>query len=97
MGFTHRAALALFGWYLMMPPIGMNGSPTASAPISNWTVVDAFDTAAACTNAQRHLVSGRRGAQRLTRFRPQSACVATEDPRLMPVWGPNLLYRLPLH
>jgi hypothetical protein len=82
---------------LMMAPTGMNGSPAANTPISNWTIVDGFDTAAACTDAQQRLVSGGRGTQRLTRFRSQSACVATDDPRLMPTWGPNLLYRLPLH
>jgi hypothetical protein len=95
MGFSHVAALALFGWYLMIPPTGINGWPNSNAPILNWTVLDSFDTALACSNAQRHFNSGGRGTRKLTRFRPQSACVATDDPRLSPIWGPFVVYGAP--
>jgi hypothetical protein len=95
MKFTHGAALALFGWYLMIPPNGINGSPDANAPILNWTVVDSFDTAQACANAQRQFISSAGWERKLTMLRPQSACVATDDPRLSPMWGPFVVYGAP--
>jgi uncharacterized caspase-like protein len=52
----HAAALALVGWYLMMPPLtkvgpdSYNLPPDTSAPISKWTysAVDHFDTEEEC-------------------------------------------------
>lgn len=48
----HVAALSLVGFYLMMPPIGRKGDGRidikGDAPISQWTVVKAFDSASDC-------------------------------------------------
>jgi hypothetical protein len=51
----HAAALALVGWYLMVPPmLGGNPpihptpQPDVNAPLGSWLVVDVFDTAAQC-------------------------------------------------
>jgi hypothetical protein len=34
----HRAvALALVGWYLMVPSLGTDGMPDPKAPLSSWT------------------------------------------------------------
>jgi hypothetical protein len=49
----HAAALALMGWYLMIPPMhkGPNGTidfPEARAPIIQWQVVDSYDSADSC-------------------------------------------------
>jgi hypothetical protein len=62
----HAAAIALMGWYLMLPPI-VQGPVTnpkcqqgyradASLPLSGWTVDTAFDTAKECeaTRDQAH-------------------------------------------
>jgi hypothetical protein len=53
----HAAALALVGWYLMVPPPAYkDGKPLVGvnldAPLSEWTISRAFDSAAAC-EAQR--------------------------------------------
>jgi hypothetical protein len=45
----HAAALALVGWYLMTPPILLK-CPDEGAPLSRWTVEEAFDTARECKN-----------------------------------------------
>src|SRR5258708_2735293 len=45
---THSAALALIGWYLMVPPI-VGDHANTSAPLSRWEMgFGAYDTAAAC-------------------------------------------------
>ena len=68
MNLRHAAALAVVGWYLMLPPFTKKGPdsydlpPDTSAPISNWTtysVLDHFDTEEECktelTNRQSEL------------------------------------------
>jgi hypothetical protein len=40
---SHAAALALVGWYLMVPPTGCNGRPNNRAPLSSWTILMSFD------------------------------------------------------
>ncbi|HUN57889.1 MAG TPA: hypothetical protein VMU41_07220, partial [Candidatus Binataceae bacterium] len=43
----NTAALALAGWYLMLPPM-QSGRPNASAPLSQWTTIESFNTAKEC-------------------------------------------------
>ena len=40
----HAAALALFGWYLMLPPVRPDGSVNANAPLSIWTTSNKYET-----------------------------------------------------
>jgi hypothetical protein len=69
-------ALALLGWYLMMPPqtrtwwIGAQRSDDA-APLSRWTNAQSFDNAAKCETARL-----------ATQVQAGALCVATDDPRL---------------
>jgi hypothetical protein len=44
----HAAALALVGWYLMVPPTTKNHVVHYEEPISGWQIIDSFDTAQAC-------------------------------------------------
>ena len=44
----HAAALALVGWYLMVPQLLPNGSVDFKAPLSQWYQIGGFDSAAAC-------------------------------------------------
>jgi len=48
----HAAALALAGWYLMLPPMNEKGVAT-EASISDWDQVGSFDSAAACAQASQ--------------------------------------------
>jgi hypothetical protein len=58
MKLSHTAALALVGWYLMVPPqiplpggkLGI-GAPDTNAPLSEWSILDTFDSATECKNA----------------------------------------------
>jgi len=51
MDFRHAAALALVGWYLMVPPFAGTGKgsyPDDRAPLSKWSMGGSFDSAEAC-------------------------------------------------
>jgi hypothetical protein len=43
----HAAALALMGWYLMLPPSKKN-----DAPLSEWIISHSYASAEACQSAQ---------------------------------------------
>ena|ERR1700733_11703725 len=55
MNLRHAAALALVGWYLMLPPL-KEKSVVADAPLSEWKMVEGFDTAHDCESANSSLV-----------------------------------------
>jgi hypothetical protein len=64
MSVRHAAALALVGWYLMVPPVTPEGltDPNATlvngkAPISQWVIFRVYDSAEQCQRARR---SGQR-------------------------------------
>jgi len=89
----HGPALALVGWYLMVPPL-TKGQKTydAAAPLQSWGVFRSFDSAAQCETYRASLLEERYrqpttkedvALQALVNwpgFRLQ--CVATDDPRL---------------
>ena len=85
----HAAALALVGWYLMVPPTEDANRVDPSVPLPKWVVLRAFDTADACNEAQD------RPRYRTSRLNLQipvasaaseavefSQCIASDDPRL---------------
>jgi hypothetical protein len=52
MNFGHAAALALVGWYLMVPPRENDKSAKLRVvPLAEWVYVDSFDTAKECKDA----------------------------------------------
>lgn len=84
MKLRHAAALALTGWYLMIPPIDVPGHHDDSAPISKWQVADSFDTAAACSNAlnRRFTLEEKKHDKLMIDAYGTAACISTDDPRL---------------
>ena len=82
MNLRHTAALALVGWYLMVPPIS-RGSADFKAPMREWTKVEAdSDTEAACGKALRdHTYLVKFGLQ-IEQIR-YAQCVYEHNPRLM--------------
>ena len=90
----HAPALALVGWYLMMPP-QTNGKIDSNAPLSQWTVEESYDSAAPCremlTNLRTDATSKsdkasneheRMSTEQILDAVKSLACVATDDPRL---------------
>ena len=96
MNLRHAAALALVGWYLMMPPGNLNTCPDSNTPISEWEVSASFDTATQCTSAKNKQWNDAFHAQAKVGFKGQcgggfdplwsklmqAECIATDDPRL---------------
>ena len=77
----HAAALALVGWYLMMPPLGSDGRPDDSAPLPQWKIRGSFDTAAGCADALAEQL-GRDFPEMVRQAIHASRCVSIDDPRL---------------
>lgn len=92
MNIRHAAALALVGWYLMIPPAVEEDSNhalhTKPAPLSEWQNFESFDTAKECEEGAKPLVKPMQAdvSQQhlsLNDLRLLYArCFATDDPRL---------------
>jgi hypothetical protein len=92
------AAVALLGWYLMVPPMQGGYSPKR-APLSHWGLFESFDTARECRNFQddalkstkdslppdepKGQLSNNAIAKDLMRYAGMfGKCIASDDPRL---------------
>ena len=94
MTLRHATALALVGWYLMMPPLLPRLSegepdffgPLALAPLYQWTKVDSFDSLRECIDAHFKLLHDRVMKNANDEIQIEQAysarCIATDDPRL---------------
>jgi hypothetical protein len=84
----HAASLVLVGWYLMAPPMDKPDHFDTSAPLGRWSTTASFDTAAECTKAQAQgelaYSQGEPTPEHklMLQMWAQSACIATDDPRL---------------
>jgi len=84
----HAAALALVGWYLVLPPIS-DGKPDTSAPLSSWEQWRSFDTAESCEQARdfkreqmKKYDEPKTGILWSEVFGVYSKCISTDDQRL---------------
>ena len=90
----HAAALALVGWYLMVPPPVLHSSLPVDlgAPLSEWRLFSLHDSAAECERAlvafykvsKTELATNPADERDRTQFYQleNSQCVASDDPRL---------------
>jgi hypothetical protein len=88
----HAAALALVGWYLMIPPVrGAPGEILEQAPLSEWEFSNQYDSKAECENfvkesnehIQETLKQCSNGDCAINVTRPIfGRCIAANDPRL---------------
>jgi len=80
----HFAALALMGWYLIVPPttriwwVGPERTDS-TAQMSRWTIEQSFDKAGLCQEAR--LATQRQSVDGSTRM-SDAVCVSSDDPRL---------------
>ena len=87
----HAAALALVGWYLIVPPVDQNTrSSDSKAPITDWTILGKFGTEITCRkglNDHVHLIremgdSGYALTEKLqTTLLSEAQCIAENDRR----------------
>jgi hypothetical protein len=92
----HAAALALVGWYLMMPPVKQDCSQwpdqpcsvhvDMTAPLSKWQHRLVFDSAQECQERLATMNSPSDGNSSMDNFlavmNRNAQCVASDDPRL---------------
>ena len=81
----HAAALALVGWYLMIPPRTAHDQQTFDdrAPLARWFVFSVHDAAHECEGAKFLNREGHKQSGDPMKAALDSAqCIATDDPRL---------------
>lgn len=92
----HLAALAVVGWYLMVPPVHPTSSDLSTAkgyvdwgaPLSDWETLDSYDSAQECRAELAHQFDDavkhvQKGDPLIPFSLPEYAkCIASDDPRL---------------
>jgi hypothetical protein len=84
----HAAALAIVGWYMMMPPSGRD-FPTGNvdAPLTQWSKrATTFRDQAECEHVLDRIRrnTNAKNKQSAVRYYKQAQCVSADDPRLKP-------------
>jgi hypothetical protein len=91
MKLPHAAALALVGWYLMVPPVrGAPGEILEHAPLSQWDVDSQYSSKAECENSipsdkdiQERVKQCTNGDCAINvALSGYGRCIAANDPRL---------------
>ena len=84
----HAAALALVGWYLMVPPF-RGKEYDVKAQLSDWSIVKEFDTEKGCKDYPAHLeklLNERHHGDGNVRVNKalfdKAQCIASDDPRV---------------
>src|SRR5208283_413739 len=79
----HAAALALVGWYLMVPPppLPPNATPDLSTPLSGWKIIGFFNGEGDCERIRSSVIQTGQSATKHT-LEQTFVCVATDDPRI---------------
>ena len=89
MNLHHAAALALVGWYLMVPIPGNDSIPDPVTTFSKWVSIRSFDSAEGCEDARVNVIRAGVGGPQFAGYPEQevkklltlSQCVASDDPR----------------
>lgn len=88
MRLRYAAALALVGWYLLLPPWVARNKFDAHAPLSKWQKSGKFDTEDACTLMRSALIDWyvdhpkEKDASWFRRLYGSSKCAPAADPGL---------------
>ena len=92
MTLRRAAALALVGWYLMVPPIELSPRGERAfnlyAPLSQWYRWDFYQTARDCWEVDRDLFLRSQSVLRIDPMDDavneylEAPCIASDDPRL---------------
>ncbi len=88
MSIRHAAALAIVGWYMMMPPTGRDyPMGNVDAPLTQWkkraTVYRDQDECEHVLDRIRRNTNAK-NKQTAVRYYKQAQCVSGDDPRLKP-------------
>jgi hypothetical protein len=66
MKLRHAAALALVGWYLMVPPLHKSGVWTRFwyGQFADWNTVNSFDSAKECEDYRRQMIAAAQNSSK---------------------------------
>jgi hypothetical protein len=92
----HTAALALVGWYLMMPPPYWSKTNPRNVPLKEWTLFGRYDSAQECSDERSKMIRVQSMAllsdlaesvsdanrPSLSLDFKHAQCIASDDPRL---------------
>ena len=84
----HAAALALVGWYLIIPSSTLAPGVAYKEPLREWQIVRAFDSADDCEDFRSVFFDRSRQKQGLNMLEPAyrdymfAECISSDDPRL---------------
>jgi hypothetical protein len=91
----HAAALALVGWYLLLPPlVNAPYKVDTEAPLASWKVYQTFDTRDECDKSRlaeqakyKHTASApvgtiKKGSRAFALQMTFAQCISSDDPRL---------------
>jgi len=85
--FRHAAALAMVGWYLMVPPVLESNKLDTTAPLAIWSILRGFDEASDGESYRDHLVKQVNLNGKKLNWGDlliiKSRCIASDDPRLI--------------
>ncbi len=87
MNLSHAAALALVGWYLMVPPRNLHpfvkgDNVDTAAPLSEWTHLASSDSAKECEARKAEYFNTVAHVPDMAQAAADAECIATDDPRL---------------
>ena len=77
MRFRELAAISFYAWYLMLPPDAGEGRRLRFAPLSQWDLIETFDSQRACERMRSELIQ-----KMLHTAMDTSRCVSSDDPNL---------------
>ena len=88
MRLRHTGALALVGWYLLVPPTSRDHPMgNVNAPLTQWAKRPTiYRDKKECEHVldQHRRLSNAKNKQLTVRFYKQAQCIPTDDPRLKP-------------
>jgi hypothetical protein len=79
MKLQHAPGFALVVWYLILPPPAPFGRRLTYEPLSDWKLIEKFDSNRTCQEMRSKLIDLMRGTAIDT-----ARCVPADDPDLMP-------------
>jgi hypothetical protein len=85
----HAAAVALVGWYILVPPPAclQSQTPDLHASLSKWAPVEMYPSARTCSEGLsdlRYLAQHPRPSAYASKNLAYGRCIASDDPRLNP-------------
>jgi hypothetical protein len=86
MKLQNAAGLVLVAWYLMLPPPASLGERLTYEPLSEWKLIDEFESESVCRKMRAKLI------KQMSRTAIDIArCVPADDPALAPDLGPKVI------